>query len=112
MRSDAKYCDDKCRTNAHFNLHKEENKNKYKIIQQQKQAEKKLKEIYMSCQQQKIEFVKSEILDLHNIDLLSAPETGIDKKTNSQIFWFFEYGVMGMEYDKFKIVKKSEYGKL
>lgn len=112
MRSDAKYCDNVCRSNAHFNLHKDESKTKYKIIQQQKQSEKRLKEIYMSCQQQKIEFVTSEILELHKINLLSAPETGIDKKTNSKIFWFFEYGVMGIAYDQFKIIKKTDYGRV
>ena len=111
-RSDAKYCDNVCRSSYHSNLQKELNRTKYKAIQQQKQADKKLKEIYLSCQLRKLVFVTGEILELHNIDLLSAPETSIDQKTNSQIFWFFEYGVMGMEYDKFKIVKKSEYGKL
>ena len=112
MRSDAKYCDNVCRSNAHFNLRKEENKAKYKIIQQQKQSDKKLKEIFLSCQQQKIEFVSSEILALHKIDLLSAPETGIDQKTQSKIFWFFEYGVLGIAYEQFKIIKKSDYGRL
>jgi len=111
-RSDTKYCDNICRSNAHFNLHKEENKTKYKVIQQQKQSEKKLGELYLVCQQQKKEFVTSEILDLHNIDLLSAPETGTDKKTNKKIFWFFEYGVMGIAYEQFKIIKKTDYGRL
>ena len=111
-RSDAKYCDSVCRSNAHFNLRKEEYKTKYKLIQQQKQSEKKLKEIFLSCQQQKIEFVSSEILELHKIDLLSAPETYIDQKTKIKIVWFFEYGVMGVAYEKFKIIKKSDYGRL
>ncbi|MBK9415682.1 MAG: hypothetical protein IPN61_20065 [Bacteroidetes bacterium] len=93
-------------------LHKDENKTKYKIIQQQKQSEKKLKEIYLACQQQKIEFVTSEILGLHKIDVFSAPETGIDQKTQNKIFWFFEYGVLGIAYEKFKIIKKSDYGRL
>lgn len=112
MRSDAKYCDNVCRSNAHFNLHKEENKAKYKSIQLQKQTDKRLKEIYLSCQQRKVEFVTSEILEHHQIDLHSSPETSIDQKTNKKIVWFFEYGVMGVEYNKFTIVKKSEYGKL
>ena len=112
MRSDAKYCDNVCRSNAHFNFHKEENKSKYKIIQQQKQSEKKLQEIYLACQQQKIEFVTSEILELHKIDVFSAPETGTDQKTKNKIFWFFEYGVMGVAFEKFKIIKKSDYGRL
>ena len=111
-RSDAKYCDSVCRSNAHFNLRKEENKTKYKIIQQQKQSEKKLKEIYLSCRLRKVEFVTSEILEHHQIDLLSAPETGIDQKTQNKIFWFFEYGVLGIAYEKFKIIKKSDYGRL
>ncbi len=111
-RSDAKYCDNICRSNAHFNFHKEENKSKYRIIQQQKQSEKRLSEIYLSCQQQKMEFVTSEILGLHKIDLLTAPETGIEKKTKNKIFWFFEYGVLGVAYEKFRIIKKSDYGRL
>jgi len=93
-------------------LRKEENKTKYKIIQQQKQSEKKLKEIYLSCRLRKVEFVTSEILEHHQIDLLSAPETGIDQKTQNKIFWFFEYGVLGIAYEKFKIIKKSDYGRL
>ncbi len=112
MRSDANYCDNVCRSNAHFNFRKEENKTKYKVIQQQKQSEKKLKELYLVCQQQKKEFVTSEILDLHNIDLLSAPEISIDKKSKKKIFWFFEYGVLGIAYEQFKIIKKSDYGRL
>lgn len=111
-RYDAKYCDSICRSNAHFNLRKEQNKSKYRIIQQQKHCEKKLTEIYVSCQQQKIEFVTSEILELHKIDVLSAPETGIDQKTKNKIFWFFEYGVLGVAFEKFKIIKKSDYGRL
>ncbi len=111
-RIDAKYCDSICRSSRHFNLRKEENKTKYKTIQQQKQTDKKLKEIYLSCQQQKIEFVTSEILELNKINLLSAPETGIDPKTNKKIFWFFEYGVTGVAYNQFKIIKKSNYGRI
>ena len=112
MRSDAKYCDKVCRSNAHFNLHREENKSRYKSIQQQKQSEKKLKEIYLSCQQQKKEFVTSEILEVHKIVLVTAPETGTDQKTNNKIFWFFEYGVMGVAFEKFKIIKKSDYDRV
>ena len=74
-------------------------------------SEKKLSEIYLSCQQQKIEFVTSEILGLHKIDLLTAPETGIEQKTKNKIFWFFEYGVLGVAYEKSRIIKKSDYGR-
>jgi len=111
-RVDAKYCDRVCRSNHHFNLRKEENKLKYHAIQQQKQADKKLKEIYLVCQQRKVEFVSSEILEHHLIDLNLAPETGIDQKTKKRIYWFFEFGVLGVEFNKFTIVKKSQYGKL
>ncbi len=111
-RSDAKYCDNVCRSNAHTNLRKEENNAKYNAIQLLKQADKNLEKIFLSCQQQNVEFVTSEIIILHNIDLNSAPETGIDQKTQNTIKWFFEYGAMGVGYEKFTIVKKSEYGKL
>ena len=112
MRSDAKYCDNVCRSNYHFMIHKVEEKAKYRLLADLKFADKKLGLFFKSCQDQNLEYISEEVIKVNRIPLNSAIQIAIDKKSNCKIFWFYEYGIMGIEKDKFKIVKKSDYGKL
>ncbi|MBK6400027.1 MAG: hypothetical protein IPF75_17700 [Bacteroidetes bacterium] len=75
-------------------------------------ADKKLGLFFKSCQDQNLEYISEEVIKVNRIPLNSAIQIAIDKKSNCKIFWFYEYGIMGIEKNKFKIVKKSDYGKL
>lgn len=77
-----------------------------------KQADKKLRELFKSCQDQDLAYISAEAITINKIPLNSALQISIDKKTGNKIFWFYEYGIMGIEKSKFKIVKKSDYGQL
>ena len=112
MRSDAKYCDNVCRSNYHFLLHKAEEKSKYRLLADLKNADKRLGLLFKSCLDQNLEYISEEVIKVNRIPLNSAIQIAIDKKSNCKIFWFYEYGIMGIEKNKFKIVKKSDYGKL
>ncbi len=110
-RSDAKYCDNVCRSGYHYELNKENNKHKYRDAQIAKNADKSLAQLYNSLQNQKKEFVTNEILQSHSISLDTSVVTDIDPKSNVRIYWFYDYGVMAVAWEKFKIVKKSNYYK-
>lgn len=75
-------------------------------------ADKNLRSLYKTCQEQNLEFISEEVIRVNKIPLNSAIQNTIDEKSNFRILWFYEYGVMGIEKNKFKIVKKSDYGKL
>lgn len=111
-RSDQKFCDSICRSNYHFQLHKAEAKAKYRIVADLKIADKNLKLLFKSCQDQNLGFVSAEVIRVNKIPLNSATQIFLDKKSNCKIFWFYEFGIMGIEKNKFKIVKKSDYGQL
>ncbi len=111
-RSDQRFCDSICRSNYHFQIHKAEEKAKYRMVADLKIADKNLRSLYKSCQEQNLEFISEEVIRVNKIPLNSAIQNTIDKKSNCRILWFYEYGVMGIEKNKFKIVKKSDYGKL
>ena len=75
-------------------------------------ADKNLRSLYKSCQEQNLDFISEEVIRVNKIPLNSAIQNTVDKKSNCRILWFYEYGIMGIEKNKFKIVKKSDYGKL
>ncbi len=111
-RSDQKFCDSICRSSFHFHLRKAEEKTKYRTLTDLKNADKELGLLYKSCRHQNLEFISEEVIRVNSIPLNSAIQIAIDKKSNCKIFWFYDFGIMGIEKNKFKIVKKSDYGKL
>ena len=111
-RSDKKVCDDICRSRYHSQRKREANKTKYKQIEEIKKADNALKELYKTCQDKNIETVSAETLTLLNISTTSALSILVDSETGFKIFWFHEYGIMGIAKDKYKIRKKSLYVKI
>lgn len=110
-RADAKCCDSICRSRYHFHKNREAIRSKYKESEGLKKADRILKDLFETCKAKKIDFVSSETLTLNHVPFNSAVSIAIDAKSNLKIYWFYEFGIMGVGYNKFKVVKKSDYGK-
>jgi hypothetical protein len=77
-----------------------------------KKTDRILKHLYDSCLSNKIDTVSLDSLALNNVPINSAVNIAIDANTRAKIYWFYEYGIMGIAANKFKIVKKTNYGKI
>ena len=111
-RADAKCCDSICRSRYHFHKNRAAVRSTYKEAEMLKKTDRILKQLFDSCLNKKIETVSLESLALYNVPLNSAVSIAVDANTKARIYWFYEYGILGISANKFKIVKKSNYGKV
>jgi hypothetical protein len=110
-RSDQLYCDGICRSKHHFTRRKEELKTKYAMTENLKSTDKTLGRLYANAKNKNIQLIPKEVMDIENIPINSAIQILTDQLSGAKIHWFYEYGFTVTSDGKFKILKRSQYGK-